>query len=142
MKDRQIYQDMPEDYLHCYNKSCQLAETCLHQIVARLGISADHIVKAVNPKHVQGTVCRYYKSNQPMRMAYGMSHTYDEVLATDIVPLRRAISTHFGNSMYYKRCNGKMPITPDEQEYISEEFRKHGYPDGASFDRYEDKLKW
>ena len=142
MKDHLIYKDMPANYLHCYNESCELAETCLHQIVARLGISTNSIVKTVNPKYNHGAACRYYRSNEPVRMAYGMSHTYDDVLAADIVPLRRAINSHFGNGMYYKRRNGEKAITPDEQEYISRVFRNHGYPEGASFDRYEDELKW
>ena len=142
MKDHQTYQDMPENYLHCFNETCELAETCLHQIVARLGISTDCVVKAVNPKYCNGAACRYYKSNKPMRMAYGMSHAYDKVLATDIVSLRRAISRHFGNSMYYKRRNGEMAITPEEQDFINKLFHEYGYPDDVSFDRYEDELKW
>lgn len=133
---------MPEHYLHCYNGECEKTETCLHWLAACHGKTTDTIVQAVNPRLNNGESCRYYRPKKMVRMAYGMLHTYDKVLAKDIAALRGAIIARFGHGSYYLRRNGKRPVTPDEQQYISNVFRAHGYPDGAVFDRYADEIDW
>lgn len=142
MNEENIYQHMPKHYLLCYNDACSQADTCLRRLAAQHGRPADLIVQAVNPQLNSGPSCRYYKPQNVVRMAYGMLHTYDSVLATDIVPLRRAITDSFGNGSYYLRRNGKRVITPDEQQRINQLFRDYGYPDGAVFDRYADEIEW
>jgi hypothetical protein len=77
-----------------------------------------------------------------MRMAYGMMHSFDKVLARDITGIRHTLVRHFGNGSYYLRRNGKQAITQAEQEYISGVFRNYGYADGAIFDSYQDELNW
>lgn len=126
----------------CYNGECEQAAGCLRWLVARHGNPEDVIVQAVNYRLNSGKSCKYYKPKKVVTMAYGMLHTYDKVLAADLASLRGAIIGRFGNGSYYLRRNGKQPITPDEQAFISNVFRSHGYADGAVFDRYVDEIEW
>ena len=142
MNENLIFQNAPEHYLFCYNDECELADNCLHRLVAQYGNTTEKIVHAVNPKLSCGKNCRYHRPKKVVTVAYGMLHSYDKVLAADIVSIRKAIIAHFGNGSYYARRNGKKPITPNEQQYISKIFHSHGYPDGAVFDRYVDELEW
>ena len=75
-------------------------------------------------------------------MAYGMKQLYEKVLAKDIASMRYAVNSHFGNGSYYKRRNGKHPITPKEQLFVDKVFKVHGYAEGAVFDRYADEPEW
>lgn len=142
MKEENIYSNIPKHYLLCYNETCELAANCLHRLATQHENTEDVILQTVNPKLNSGKSCRYYKPKKVERIAYGMQHTYDKILATDIASLRGAIIAHFGNGSYYLRRNGKQPITPKEQQYINKLFRSHGYPDGAVFDKYVDEIEW
>lgn len=135
------FQNMPRHYLLCFSSSCCRSETCLRRLAAMHGSSEERIVQAVNNRFSDGGDCRYYKPKQYVRMAYGMLHMYDDVLARHIAPLRGEITRHFGNGTYYLKRNGLRPVKPAEQAFISETFRRYGY-DGAVFDRYSDELSW
>jgi hypothetical protein len=56
--------------------------------------------------------------------------------------MRYAVNSHFGNGSYYKRRNGKQPITPKEQQFVDKVFKAHGYAEGAVFDRHADEAEW
>ncbi|MBO5187318.1 MAG: hypothetical protein J6B91_09830 [Prevotella sp.] len=142
MDEEKIYQNMPEHYLLCYNEECEQAANCLRRLAAKYGSPADAVLQVVNPRLNRGLTCKYRKPKKVVTMAYGMLHTYDKVLAKDIGSLRGAIKDYFGNGSYYLRRNGKRPVTPAEQQYISKIFRSHGYADGAVFDRYVDEVEW
>ena len=76
-------------------------------------------------------------------MAYGMTRLYDKVMAKDVSGLRRTISEHFGGGgSYYLRRNGKMPITPEEQTWIAEQFQRFGYNCTPDFDKYASEVEW
>ena len=89
-----------------------------------------------------GKTCVYHQPKRISRMAYGMTHTFDQVLAKDAPAIRSTLVKQFGNGSYYVRRNGKYPISPDEQEYIHKVFRSYGYADGAPFDEYRDEVEW
>lgn len=135
-------QPLPQHYLLCYNDACPMAETCLRRLAGMYGTSDDSILQVVNPLKNGGRKCKYYREQKTVRMAYGMLHLYDKVLATDIAALRKTIKKHFGQGSYYLRRNGKQGITPKEQDYISRIFSKYGYTDAPSFDAYQDEVLW
>ena len=93
-------------------------------------------------RSLHGENCDYYKADRIVRIAYGMEHTFDKVLATDIARIRGTLVRHFGNGSYYVRRNGKKGITPAEQEYINSIFIAYGYTEGACFDNYKDEGEW
>ncbi|WP_294313138.1 DUF6078 family protein [Prevotella sp. F0091] len=142
MENKNKYQDAPKHYLLCYNTACKKAKTCLRQIVACENINKEKIVQCVNPSVNGGENCDYYKADRIVRIAYGMEHTFDKVLATDIARIRGTLVRHFGNGSYYVRRNGKKGITPAEQEYINSIFIAYGYAEGACFDNYKDEREW
>ena len=126
---------VPEHYLLCYNSSCALAEKCL-------GNEKDPVVTVVNPLLNGGESCKYFRQHRTVRMAYGMQHAFDNVLAKDIAAIRSSFRRHFGNGPYYSRVKGTRPITPQDQKFINEEFSRNGYKDEVVFDRYEDEIEW
>lgn len=127
---------VPEHYVLCYNDNCSKAQTCLRRIVAKGNYVKDNIVSAVNPALYGGDKCSYYAPNTPVRLAYGMLHTFDNILARDIAAMRNDLREHFGNGSYYRRRNGTQPITPEDQQFIARMFKKYGYDIEPVFDCY------
>ena len=107
--ENELY-EVPEHYLLCFNDNCSKAQTCLHRIVAQGNYIKDNVVNAVNPARFNETNCTYYAPNTPVRLAYGMLHIFDNVLARDIAAMRNELREHFGNGSYYLRRNGTLPI--------------------------------
>lgn len=134
------YEMMPEHYMLCFNDDCPLADDCLHRLAARSGHRKDEVVTAANPLRCNGESCRFYKQNKISTMAYGMVDSFHEVKADDIVLLRNTLIEHFGRGSYYLRRNGMRAITPEEQEYISNVFRKFGYE--VTFDKTKEETQW
>ena len=84
--ENELY-EVPEHYLLCFNDNCSKAQTCLHRIVAQGNYIKDNVVNAVNPARFNETNCTYYAPNTPVRLAYGMLHIFDNVLARDIAAM-------------------------------------------------------
>lgn len=141
MTNENIFAKRPEHYLYCYNETCALAEQCLRYQAAKHTTPKESVIQVVNAAASSGK-CPYFKEMKIVRMAYGMRHIYDKVLANDIAALRKSIAEHFGNGSYYKRRNAKHPITPKEQEYILRQFGRFGYSEGVEFDEYRDEVEW
>ena len=142
MTQERLFENVPLSYLYCYNSGCELCEKCMHYLAAEHGVPKEKIIQVVTPVATEGGKCAYYKEMKMVRMAYGMKHIYDKVLANDIAPLRQSIISHFGNGSYYRQRNGVKPITPKEQQFIARQFAAHGYAAGVEFDDYRDELEW
>ena len=134
------YDIMPAHYLSCFNDECTLADHCLRRLAARSRLQTGNIVQAVNPAQHSGENCPYYKENKETTMAYGMKDSFHEIKADDIAELRNTLINHFGRTYYYRRRNGLRPITPEEQQYISNVFRRFGYK--ATFDKLVKETQW
>lgn len=134
------YEKMPESYLLCFNDECSMADHCLHRLAARSGLQKRKVVTAVNPVLFNGPSCIYYKENKTARMAYGMVDSFHEIKADHISTLRNNLINHFGRGSYYLRRNGLRPITPNEQQYISNAFHQYGYE--VKFDKMTEETEW
>ena len=134
------FKTMPKHFMVCFSNSCPLRDDCLRSIVARSNRHTDEILVAVNPALCEGKTCRHYRPNRTTTMAYGMVDSFHEVKADDISALRETLISHFGKGSYYLRRNGRRPITPKEQAYISSVFKRFGYQ--VAFDRLEEETEW
>lgn len=84
--------------------------------------------------------CKYFLENKKAKIAYGMKSSFEEVKAKDIANMRKELIQHFGHTYYYERRNGKMPITPEDQEYIAKLFNSYGYE--ITFDEIREETLW
>ncbi|MBP5323407.1 MAG: hypothetical protein J6Y84_06400 [Bacteroidaceae bacterium] len=142
MKTSKKIPNIPKEYLRCFNDSCVRAESCLRHIAAKQENTTEETLSVVNPALNSGTSCKFFRPDTTVRMAYGMQHSFDKVLAKDIAAMRKAFLRQFSNSSYYRRRNGQIPISPEEQEFICGVFRSFGYSDENIFDRYEEETAW
>lgn len=130
-------EQIPPTYSRCFLADCPLAETCLrHQ--AGLCLNADISQGfSVFPNARTETGCKHFQPIRLIRAAWGFDAIFAEVKSKDETILRNQIKDYLGDhSAYYRYHNGKRKLTPQQQEWIINLFRKYGYQDPLEFDHY------
>ena len=83
--------------------------------------------------------CRFFKTSQPKHMAWGFDTLFRDVLTRNAADLRAAIKEYLGgNGTYYRYKNGDRLLTPEQQKWIIDLFKKAGYSKNLEFDHYAD----
>lgn len=138
------YQSAPYDFAHCFNGQCACADKCLRHLLAAHIPAGRNYVTVVNPNNVapDGKSCLFFREKRLVRFAVGMVHLYDNLTYRDAAIVKRSIYSHFGRSTYYRMRNSERPITPEEQVFIKNVFRKHGITSDPVFDAYKDGYNW
>ena len=67
---KKFYTSIPDDYSVCQHSDCQMAETCLHQIVYPVMLEKNDILSVVNPNRcIKDAKCKFFRSNKPITYA-------------------------------------------------------------------------
>ena len=134
------FEKRPLGYFNCLSDSCPLAEKCLRRISARYSEENDEIFRVVNHRLLDENNCKYYVEDKKVDVAYGMTKSFEEVKAKDIVEMRKHLISYFGNNYYYKKRRGELPITPKEQDFVAKVFKSYGYE--IVFDTIKEETLW
>ena len=123
----------------CFIVDCPLAADCINHLAGE-HIPTDMLFgPAVYPTALKNGKCSKYKKIRIMHGAWGFNNIFAEVKQKDDTPLRNAIKEFLGgNGTYYRYHNGEKLLTPEQQEWIINLFRSHGYTDNLVFDHYKD----
>ena len=134
------FENKPKNFIVCFNERCSLENKCLRRLVAIHDSEDRDLLTVVNASKFNESNCKYFLENKKTRIAYGMKDSFEEVKAKDIANIRRELKNHFGLTYYYERRNGKMPITPEDQEFITRLFNSYGYE--IVFDEIREETLW
>ena len=140
MKVEINFKNKPKNFIVCFNERCSLGENCLRRLVAIHDRENSDLLSVVNDSKFNESNCKYFLENKKVRIAYGMKDSFEDVKAKDIANIRKELTNHFGLTYYYERRNGKMPITPKDQEFISNLFNSYGYE--IKFDEIREEVLW
>ena len=134
---------MPATYIVCWNSNCPLRDNCLRQLGASY-IHKDRIVPSVNLNLVKpetGT-CNMQRPVRKLRVAWGLSHIYDNLTYKQKDSIYYQIHNGIGNTNYYHYFNERKPMKPDVQQYIRNVFAQNGIAAPVEFRRYEEVIDW
>jgi hypothetical protein len=134
------FENKPKNFIVCFNENCSLMENCLRRLAAIHDSENSDLLTVVNASKFNESNCKYFLENKKTRIAYGMKDSFEDVKAKDIANIRKELKNHFGLTYYYERRNGKMPITPKDQEFISNLFNSYGYE--IKFDEIKEETLW
>ena len=98
-----------------------------------------HIGQAVRQRldAAQRAGCRLFAVGEPKHMAWGFNTIMLEVKSRDEQALRNSMKQYLGgHSNYYRYHNGERLLTPEQQEWIVNLFRRYGYTENLTFDHY------
>ncbi|ETD16565.1 MULTISPECIES: DUF6078 family protein [Prevotellaceae] len=136
------YNQLDTDFAHCAGTHCAKAGKCLrHTAHTMLAESRHETYMVANPDVVTGAQpCPLFVPDRKERFAWGISHIYDNVRASDLRRVRYEVMACFGSEVYYKVKQQRRAITEEEQEMVRLSFTEMGY-DGTAieFDRYEEQ---
>lgn len=136
------YNQLDYDYTHCAGTHCKKANQCMHHIAyTMLETSTRERYMMLNSKVIMGAQsCPFFELARKERFAWGISHIYDNVKASDLRGIRLSVMSCFGSEVYYKVKQQRRAITEEEQQDIREAFTEMGYDGNAiEFDRYEEQ---
>ena len=138
------YQTVPSSFAHCFNAECPQSATCLRALAAQHCASGVCFISTVNPNFYPkaGETCPYFKPNQKVRMAWGISRLFDAIPYRRATEMRRMLIGHFNKSHYYRVYRKEAPLTPADQQYISRLFKRDGIMEDPVFDLYTEEYVW
>lgn len=132
-------EQIPSSFCRCFQSDCPKADSCIRFLAGKYIPEKWVSGPAVYPTARRGDACACYKQTRVIRAAYGFSTLFAEVKKKDDTPLRDRIKLYLGGSTtYYRYHHGERLLTPEQQQWIINLFRQHGYADDLRFDVYRD----
>lgn len=139
----------PTNYSHCFAspEQCSRCGSCLRSYAAELKANDFRPLMCVHPLYIekvaQGQPCEYYRKRQFVTIAYGFTHMYDTIPTKLASELKCEIqSRYLSRDIYYRARKGERPLTPQDQEFIAEQFKQLGIEGTPHYDRTEEHLDW
>ena len=134
-----------EGYTVCYVEGCPLCNQCMRWLVGQHVPHTASSYRCVNPhfKGVATAECPMYRSDQKVRFAKGMTHTFTGDMPKRLEPaVRNGIIRLTNRTYYFEYRNGSRPIPPALQQAIRDLFRSNGWTGEVTFDGYEEDYDW
>lgn len=139
------YDEVPKNFVHCYQANCTLSERCLRYQAAHHVPSNKRKVLAINPSHslkVDGQQCPEFLTDKSIQYAYGMSQVFEGLPYQKAKAIKNEIIELIGKTQFYRMKRKEIRISPKQQECFEEVFLKHGITVKPKFDCYIEGHLW
>lgn len=135
------FEKVSRNFPLCFNKDCPSYDRCLRFIAGQQRPDTMRYHLCIVPHELQGDSCEHFLSMEPVRVAYGFLHSYDEVLKRDFTAIRLELTDYLSNKGgYYKYLRGEWALMPNQQRHIESVFRRYGYEGKVKYDRIEEVM--
>lgn len=132
-------EQIPPSFCRCFQSDCPKAGTCARFLAGKYIPEKWVSGPAVYPTARRGDTCACYKQIRVIHAAYGFNSLFAEVKRKDDALLRGQIKAYLGgNTTYYRYHHGERLLTPEQQQWIINLFRRRGYKEELCFDAYRD----
>ena len=131
---------VPHGWALCYLGECKRKEECMRYQMCLLATEDVTRMTCVLPTVLKKKVCPHFHPIKKVRMAAGFEKMFDEVKAKDQAVIKAKLMGYLGpKSTYYRYRSGERSLTPTQQEWILDLFRRYGYTEGIDFDGYKEE---
>lgn len=135
------YHDIPGHWPVCINEKCRRRNKCLRYLAMQSLPESITSARCLLPRALDGSPCKFFVEPKLVRMAKGFGDIFQKVTVGDLPAIRSQITGYFGSrSSYYRYKNGEKLLTPKQQQWISDLFKKYGYSPNVKFNSYLDTL--
>lgn len=133
------FSQIPHHWALCYVSECPRKQECM-RYQACLQLPKGTIRRpCILPSVLQRKQCPQFHPIQKIRVALGFRYIFNRVLAKDIAEMRSEMAAFLGShTTYYRYRNGEYQLTPRQQDWICQLFRRYGYTHDIVFDDYKD----
>ena len=133
------FKQVPYGWAMCYVAACPRKDECLRYQVYLSSPKFCTMNNCVMPNALLKKTCPHFHPISKMRVAVGFRHIFNKVLANDIAAMRSELAAFLGcRATFYRYRRGDQPLNLRQQKWIQEMFRRYGYTDEVTFDKYED----
>lgn len=139
MKEKELtYHDAPSGYQLCLNSNCSKAKECLHYQVGLLAPTTVTAGAAIYPSAWKDGDCKYFRSSQPVQLAYGFDNLYKGLSKYVASQARMSIRSYLssGMSTYYRYHHGEQLLSPRLQQEILNIMSRFTSTEHLAFDHY------
>ena len=130
--------EIPEWWAVCQNGKCELADGCLrYKVFERIGMTVDKWT-SVMPGAMNNGKCRCFVKDEKVKIARGFDNMFAHVKRRgDRSALRQQLTDYLGSKgTYYRYKHGERLLSPEQQRWILDLFRRYGYTENVDFDNY------
>lgn len=125
---------VPRGYMLCFNATCPKCEQCLRYISGLYVPATKTHGTCVYPTALQNGECRYYKQIRVIQAAQGFDDLFSDVRRSDYASMQAELKGYLGTGGTFSRYKlGLRILTPEQQEWIRNLFRRYGYSDDVKF---------
>ena len=133
------FRQVPRSWALCYVSECPRKQECMRYQACLQAPPVKYFGKCVMPNALLQESCPMFRPIQKVRVALGFHHIFDQVQAKDITQMRAELKDFLGSrTTFFRYQSGEKPLTPRQQEWICQLFRRHGYSDEIAFDSMKD----
>lgn len=134
------FSSVPYSWALCFNHDCPLKETCIRHFAGQHLPDDILLGNSVYPNTTKNGKCKFFIEKRIIRKAWGFDKLFLNVKYIDYTSLRDNMKYYLGGkTAYYRYKNGKLTLTPAQQEQILDLFREYGYTEELTFDHYIDQ---
>lgn len=135
---------VPHNCMRCLCHDCPKRADCLRYLAGAEGGSEEIWFSCFNPKYKNAATenCPFFVTNQKLRYGLGMKNFFDDVPARAASIIKSNLIRHFSRTRYYDMVKGARLITPEESEYIANEFKRAGIEEVPEFNDYVEEYQW
>ena len=145
MEKELLIEKAKNGYTVCYGDNCPLHTQCLRWQVGQHVPTTHNSYCCVNPlfEGVATDNCPMYRSDQKVRFAKGMLHTFNGDMPKRVESaVRYGIMSLTCRTYYFEYRNGSRLIPPALQEAIRNLFRENGWTEEVKFEGYVEDYDW
>lgn len=137
-------ESVPSDFAYCFNHQCTKNKKCMRYLVAEFYSSAKSTIRIINPAGIPEDTnsCMQFHPIRKMRVAWGITHLFDNLPYKDVTGVRAQLINHFGRNNYYRIYRKELGLTPEEQKVFRQVFQKKGITDEPAFEYYTEEYQW
>ena len=135
---------VPDWWPVCQNTDCPQSASCLRFVACQSMPESMAVWPCVMPRTLKDDGCPLYVKNEKVRLARGFNNMFARLQnRDDIYTMRRQLTDYFGSiGTYYRYKGGERLMSPEQQQWVLQLFRLHGYTDGLEFDEYIDTYQF
>lgn len=125
-------------FLLCLNDNCPRAKECLHNSAYKDFGNSQKTINIINPNlYIElNAECSYFKTNQNVKIAWGLRTLLDSLSYDIAKSMRRRLIQKFGQTKYYRFYREELPILPEDQKTIKQIFLDEGIESDPQFNRF------
>lgn len=138
------YNQVPHDFVHCFNAQCPRAEECLRQLAGRNVQPSAMILRVVNPVMCPDAEGGFpqFRPIRKVRMAWGVREAIGRMPYKEGQYVVKALNRMYTKVTLNRITTHQRPLSPEEQKRIEALFARYGVTDGNVFDRVAMVYDW